>query len=327
LQTRTLGRTQVRFTTMALGGAPLAGLFTPIGDEEAYAVVDAAWDVGIRTFDTAPQYGAGLGERRLGAALRDRPRDEYSVTTKTGRLVVPRGAPDGEHADVFAESPDLDHRYDYSAAGMRRSLEDSLERMGLDRVDTLLVHDPDRPEHLDQAIREGFPELVRMREEGLIGAIGAGMNYPEPLARIVREADVDALLAAGQMTLLDQRGLEELAPLCEERGVAIFAGGVFNSGILADPKPGATFFYQRASEELVARAQRMRAVAARHGLPLTAVAMAYALRQPAVECVVIGARSVEEVRDNAEAFGLRVPDGIWGELVDEGLLPGAAAPA
>jgi D-threo-aldose 1-dehydrogenase len=327
LQTRTLGRTQVRVTTMALGGAPLAGLFTPVGEDAARATVDAAWEAGIRTFDTAPHYGAGLSERRIGAALRERPRDDYTLITKVGRLIVPRGEPGAQRADEFAESADREEVRDYSADGVRRSLERSLERLGLDRVDVLLVHDPDAPEQLDQAIAEAFPALVELREQGVIGAVGAGMNYPEPLARIVREADVDALLAAGQLTMLDQRGLEELAPLCEERGVAIFAAGVFNSGILADPKPGATFFYQRASVELVERAQRMREVAARRGLPLTAVAMAYALRQPAVESVVIGARSVEEVRDNAAAFALPVPDEIWGELVDKGLLPGAAAPA
>jgi D-threo-aldose 1-dehydrogenase len=208
---------------------------------------------------------------------------------------------------------------------VRRALEGSLERLGLDRVDVVLVHDPDEPAQLDQTIAEAVPELLRMREEGTIRAVGAGMNFPGPLARIVRDTDVDCVLVAGRHTLLDRSAAAELLPLCAERAVGVIAGGVFNSGILADPGGAATYEYAPAPAALLQRARAIAAVCARHDVTLPAAAMAFARRHPAVTCLLVGARSSEEVAANVEAFGRPVPDALWSELEAERLLPDGVA--
>ena len=234
METRELGSSGVRVTRFALGSAPLGGLYQPVGDTAARATVDEAWRLGVRTFDTAPHYGAGVAERRIGAALRERPRSELVLCTKVGRLLVEPAAPT---QSMFVEDSGLERRFDFSAGGVRRSLEDSLARLGLDRVDVVHVHDPD--DHLDEAIASALPALAALRDEGVIGAVGAGMNHVAPLVRIVREADVDCILLAGRHTLLDHSASAELLPLCRERRVSVIAGGVLNSGILADPRDGA----------------------------------------------------------------------------------------
>lgn len=290
----------------ALGTAPLGGLYEPVPDEQARATIDAAWGLGVRAFDTAPHYGAGVAERRLGAALRGRPREEYVLSTKAGRLLLPA---DGREPGMFACEPPVRRVFDFSREAVLRSLEESLERLGLDRADIVHVHDPD--DHLDQAIGEALPALAELRSAGAVGAIGAGSNRPEPLARIVREADVDRVLVAGRLTLLDQSAAAELLPLCQERGVGVIAAGVFNSGVLAG---GDTFDYAPAPPEIVRRAREIAAACARHGVSVQAAAMAFPRRHPAVTCVLVGARSPEEVAEDVAGFEQPIPDELWEEL-------------
>jgi D-threo-aldose 1-dehydrogenase len=294
---------------LGLGCAPLGGLFAAVSDDDAQATVDAAWDAGIRYFDVAPQYGLGLAERRLGAALRGR--SDFVISTKVGRLVVPAGAGDGQDTDQFTGVTE-ELAFDFTRDGVRRSLEASLERLGLDRVDVVHVHDPD--DHLALALAEAIPALCSLRDEGVIGAVGAGMNHAGPLLRIVLESDVDRILLAGRYTLLDRSG-EALLDTCLERGVSVIAGGVFNSGVLADPRPGATFDYAPASAEVIARAQEIGAICERHGVPLTAAAIQFPLRHPAVETVLVGARTAGEVHAAADAFEFPTPAELFDELI------------
>jgi len=318
----TLGASGVEVSALSFGAAGIGNLFTAVTDEQAYEAVDAAWAGGIRYFDTAPHYGIGLSERRLGAALRDRPRAEYTVSTKVGRLLEATDAGGDDLADGFAV-PATHHRvWDFSADGVRRGLDASLERLGLDRVDIVYLHDPD--DHAEQAFREGYPALEKLRSEGVVGAIGAGMNQAEMLTRFVRETDVDVVLCAGRYTLLDHRALTELLPAAQKRGTSVVIGGAFNSGLLADPRPGATFNYTAAPGELLDRALRLKAVAERHGTTLRAAALAFPAVHPAVASVLVGARSAHEVRDCVEQFATPVPRGFWHELRTEGLLPAEA---
>lgn len=320
-----LGRSAVGITELSFGAAAIGNLFTEVGPAQAAAAVDAAWDEGVRSFDTAPHYGLGLSERRLGEALRDRPRDAYTVSTKVGRLLepLPPGtAPAHGLSEGFAVAHTHRRRWDFSADGIRRSVEDSLGRLGLDRVDLVYLHDPD--DHEEAAFREGYPALERLRAEGMVGAIGAGMNQTAMLTRFLRDTDVDAVLCAGRFTLLDRSALADLLPEAEARGRAVVVGGVFNSGLLADPRPGATYDYAPAPAHLLERALRIEEVTRRHGVPLRAAALRYPLGHPAVAGVLVGARSPEEVRDAAALLRTPVPDALWEELRAEGL---SAAPA
>ncbi|WP_133915694.1 aldo/keto reductase [Streptomyces sp. NBC_00582] len=314
-----LGRSPVQVTGLALGAAPLANLYTEVSEEQAYDTVAAAWRHGVRYFDTAPHYGLGLSERRLGAALREHPRSAYTVSTKVGRLLEPRADGGDDLANGFAVPATHRRVWDFSADGVRRSLEASLERLGLDRVDVVYLHDPD--DHAEQAFREGYPALERLRSEGVVGAIGAGMNQAEMLTRFVRETDVDVVLCAGRHTLLDRSAAVELLPAAAERGVSVVIGGAFNSGLLADPGPSATYNYAPAPPELLDRALRMKAVADRHGITLRAAALAFCAAHPAVASVLVGARSAAEADDCARQFATPVPEAFWQELRDTGLLP------
>ncbi|WP_217214322.1 aldo/keto reductase [Streptomyces sp. AC550_RSS872] len=314
-----LGRTDVEVSPLSFGGAGLGNLYTEVGEQQAYEAVDAAWDAGIRYFDTAPHYGLGLSERRLGAALRERPRDQYVISTKVGRRLEP--VPDASGDDLangFAVPATHRRVWDFSADGVRRSLEGSLERLGLDRVDVVYLHDPD--DHAEQAFREGYPALEKLRSEGVVGAIGAGMNQAEMLTRFVTDTDVDVVLCAGRYTLLDQSALDDLLPVAVECHTSVVVGGAFNSGLLADPRPDATYDYSRAPRELLDRALRMKALADRHGITLRAAALAFCAAHPAVASVLVGARSAGEVRDCAEQFATDVPTALWQELLESGLL-------
>jgi aryl-alcohol dehydrogenase-like predicted oxidoreductase len=311
-----LGRTRVEITRFALGCAPLAGLYREVSEEDAAETLAAAWRGGVRAYDTAPLYGKGLSERRVGAFLSKQPRDELVLSTKVGRLIVdddagsgPPPAGDGGEAGLV---------FDYSADGVRRSLEESLERLGLDRVDIALVHDPDR--HLDEALAGAFPALAELRDQGVVRAIGAGMNNCPPLERIVEEADVDCILVAGRYNLLDQEAGQTLFPRCLERGVAVLAAGVFGSEILVNPSPDAHFRYAPASEEVLDRTRRIREVCDRHGVPMGAAALHLPLRHPAVTAVVVGARKAAEVADDLGFLGASVPDSLYEELTELGLL-------
>ncbi|MEH0573529.1 MULTISPECIES: aldo/keto reductase [Streptomyces] len=328
MRTTMLGGSTVGVTQLALGCAGLGNLYHPVTVESALATVEAAWDVGIRTFDTAPHYGLGLSERRLGAALSGRPRDTYTVSTKVGRLLVP--VQDDGHGDDLANgfAVSATHRriWDFSADGVLRSLEASLDRLGLDRVDMALLHDPD--DHAEQALREAYPALEQLRAQGVVGAIGVGMNQSALPARFLRETDIDVVLLAGRYTLLDQDGLGEVLPEAAARGRSVVIGGVFNSGLLTAPRPGATYDYAPAPRPVLDRALRLLEVTERHGVPLRAAALRFPFGHPAVASVLTGARSPEEVRDTVEQLHRPIPDALWDELRAEGLLaPGAPVPA
>ena len=316
-----IGQTELRVTRLVFGGAPIGGMFAPVDDDAALATLDAAWAAGIRAFDTAPHYGVGLSEQRLGRFLAGRPRDQYVLCTKVGRLLVPSGG-DVEGTDGFYGTPRLTRVRDYSRDGVLASLDDSLSRLGTDHVDIALIHDPD--EHGPQALDEAYPALAGLRAEGVIGAVGLGMNQTEMLEWFLPRADLDCVLVAGRYTLLDTRAAASLLPECARRGVAVLAGGVFNSGVLADPRPGATYDYRPASPELVDRARRIGAACARRGVPLGAAALRFTLRHPAVTAAVVGARRPEEIRDDAGYLAASLPgalfDELFEELVEDGLV-------
>lgn len=298
-------------TRLMLGTAPIGGLYAPVSDADARATLDAAWQAGIRAFDTAPHYGVGLAERRLGEFLSGQPRAEYAVSTKVGRLLVPSADPvDG--VDGFYDTPRLTRVWDFSRDGALRSIDESLGRLGLDRIDLALIHDPD--DHAAQALDGAYPALHQLRSEGVVGAIGIGMNQPEIPAWFIARADLDCVLIAGRYSLLDTSAAAELLPECERRGVSVLAGGVFNSGILADPRPGARYDYQPAPPGLVERAQRIRAVCGSYGLPIGAVALAFTLRHPAVTAAVIGARTADEITEDVGYLELYVPEALFAEL-------------
>ncbi|OIJ67277.1 aldo/keto reductase [Streptomyces mangrovisoli] len=321
---RTLGRSGVEVGPLAFGAAGIGNLYTEVTDEQAYDAVAAAWHSGIRYFDSAPHYGLGLSERRLGAALRELPRAEYTVSTKVGRLLEAASGGGDDLTNGFAVPATHRRVWDFSADGVRRSLEASLVRLGLDRVDVVYLHDPD--DHGEQAFREGYPALEKLRAEGVVGAIGAGMNQTAMLTRFVRETDVDVVLCAGRHTLLDHEAEAGLLPAALERGVSVVVGGAFNSGLLADPRPGATYNYAAAPPELLDRALGMKAVAERHGIGLRAAALAFCSAHPAVASVLVGTRSAAEVRDAAAQFATPVPDAFWQELRERGLWSGSELP-
>jgi D-threo-aldose 1-dehydrogenase len=310
-----LGSSGVEVTRLGFGAAPIGNLFTRVTDDEASAAVAAAWDAGVRLFDTAPLYGHGLSEQRLGAALRGHPRDAYVLATKVGRVLSATAVNDD---DGFVDTPPVGWIYDFSHDATRHSLDESLARLGVARVDLVHVHDPD--DHADAALGGAFAALRKLRDEGVIRAIGAGMNQSALLARFVREAGVDCVLLAGRYTLLDQSGLDELLPLCTEHGASVVAGGVFNSGLLADPSPRATYDYVPAPPELVERARRLADVCARHGVDLKAAALRFPLAHPAVACVLTGARSAAEMAENARFFAQPIPLALWDDLRRERLL-------
>lgn len=305
---------------LGLGTAPLGGLYEAVSEASARATIERAWELGIRDFDTAPLYGHGLSELRLGAVLRGLPRDQFRVSTKVGRLLRADGRPSSDA--IFKGAPALTPVPDYSYAGAIQSHEESLRRLGLERVDTLFIHSPS--DDLDAALDNAFPALQALRDAGSVRAIGVGMGQAEMLARIARETDADCLLVAGCYSLLDQSALADLMPVCEERNIALLVGGVFNGGILADPAPGARFNYQPASESTLARARALAVVCARHGVSLAAAALQFPLGQPAVEVVLIGCRTAAEVEDNLRAFATPIPPELWSELKLEGLLPSNA---
>jgi D-threo-aldose 1-dehydrogenase len=317
-------------TSIGYGAAPLGNLYQAVSDERARAAVDTAWDRGIRYFDTAPHYGLGLSERRLGAALRERPRDEYVLSTKVGRLLLPAAGP-GPDRDLdagFDVPADFRRQWDFSGDGVLRSIEASLDRLGLDRIDVALVHDPD--DHEREALEGAIPALVRLREQGMVRAIGVGMNQSAMLTRFVERSDVDVVLSAGRYNLLEQSALDDLLPAALRHGTSVVVAGVFASGVLAQdwPQDGATYAYGPASAEVLARARRIAELCREHGVTLPAAAVQFALAPEAVPSVLLGMRSAAEVDRNTALLDVDVPGQLWEALKEEGLLhEGAPVPS
>ena len=320
LPRREIRRTGVHPTTLGFGAAPIAGLYRAVDEATARTTINAAWQGGIRYFDTAPHYGLGLSERRLGEALRDRPKDDIVVSSKVGRLLVPRIPPAARDDELFDVPGDLTRRRDYSRDGVLRSLEATLQRTGLDRVDVLYIHDPD--EHWREAAEEAVPALVELREAGVVGAIGVGMNQSAMLARFIQQTDVDVVMLAGRYTLLEQGAAAELLPTAIEHGRSVIAAAVFNSGLLAreEVQDTATYNYQKASHDVLERARLLASVCREHGTTLPAAATHFPLRHTAVVSVVVGMRSPEEVHRNLAAYAQHVPDELWADLEHRGLL-------
>lgn len=309
----------VTVTRLGLGASAIGGLFAPVAPDDARGVVRRALELGLRYVDTAPLYGLGASERYVGEVLDGLPRDSFTLSTKVGRLLRSDAVdPEALPAGVWHVSSDLRPVFDFSPDGVRRSLVESLDRLGLDRIDIAFVHDPDG--HLELALSAALPTLVALRETGIVGAVGVGMNDAAALSRVVREARPDCILAAGRYTLLDQTALTELLPLCLEEGVAVVVGGVFNSGVLADPSPGARFDYVQAAPDIVARAKRAADVCASHGVPLPAAALQFPLGHPAVTAVLTGVRAVAELEENVRLFDLELPADLWDELVHENIV-------
>ncbi|MFJ4058598.1 aldo/keto reductase [Streptomyces albogriseolus] len=318
-----LAGTDVHVTELGFGGGPLGGLFEAVDDDTAAQALETAWDSGIRYFDTSPHYGIGQSERRVGALLRGRPREAWTLSTKVGRVLVPQD-PGGRTDEAF-EVPATHRRvWDFTRDGVLRSVEDSLTRMGVDRIDVLYLHDAE--EHFEEALRDGYPALAELRAQGTVGAVGAGMYHTGKLTRLVEETDVDVVMLSGRYTLLDHSALDDLLPACAARGVSVLAASVFNSGLLATPHPSAaaTYDYAPAAPRTLERARRLAAVCEAHGVALPAAAMEFPLHHPAVAGVVVGMRSVDEVRRNTEAYGTTVPAGLWADLRGEGLLDARA---
>ncbi len=308
---------------LGLGAANVGNLYRAMTDDEAWQVLQAAWDAGIRYFDTAPHYGLGLSERRLGAFLAGKPRAEYVVSTKVGRLL----RPSPETADLLDDAnqvavPAATRRvWDFSADGVRRSLDESLERLGLDRVDVLYLHDPEEYD-LHAALASGLDALAALRAEGLVTAIGVGSKSTAALLAAVRTGALDLLMVAGRYTLVEQPAVDEVIPECRARGVGVVAAAVFNTGLLAAPGPaaGARYEYASVPVDVLDRARRIERVCAEYGVPLPVAALRFPLREPAVRAVVVGAAEPAHVRENAARMTVDVPDELWDRLAAEGLV-------
>lgn len=314
-----LGKTRLRVTRLGLGGAPLGGLFQDVAEATATDTIRRALDLGVNFLDTAPLYGHGKSESYFGRALAGIARESYVLATKVGRVLVPV-EPGKLERDEFDHPAPFRPVFDFSYDGVMRSFESSLQRLSLERIDILHIHDPDN--HYDQAIREAFPALEKLRGQGLIGAIGAGMNQAEMLSRFAREGDFDCFLLAGRYTLIDHTGLKELLPLCVEKRIGIIIGGPYNSGVLATgARPGSKFNYADAPAEVLEKVRRVEEVCAHHSVPLRAAALQFPLAHPAVVSVIPGARSVAELEENFRLIGHPIPAEFWEELRQKRLIP------
>jgi D-threo-aldose 1-dehydrogenase len=317
-----VGKTNLSVPRVGIGTAPLGNMFHAHTEAEADAVLASAVAHGLRYFDTAPLYGHGLAEQRVGRAVAGLARDEVIVSTKVGRLLradAPRDESQFFQGEPFyKDTPPVSPVFDFSYDGIMTSVEESYRRTGLDRFDVLLLHDPD--DHLAEASTTGYRALAALRSSGTVRAIGAGMNHSVGLTRLVEACDLDILLVAGRYTLFDQEAMDELLLLCEERTVSIVVGGVFNSGILIDPSPGARYNYVPASSAELDRAQRIKAVCDRYDVPLPAAALQFPFAHPRVCTVLIGFRSIEQLEKNLAWLDVTIPTDLWAELKAEGLL-------
>jgi D-threo-aldose 1-dehydrogenase len=325
-----LGNGGLTFTELGFGAAPLGNLFKAITDDAAQAVLEAAWAGGVRYFDTAPLYGLGLSETRLNRLLRGKPRDAYVLSSKIGRLLkaVPPDQRDG--VGKWVDVPSRKEVFDYSYDGTMRSLECSLERLGVDRIDVLYAHDLDIFTHGSQAAMQarleeflagGYRALRDLRDQGVIRAFGAGINEVEPCLWLLERCDFDIFLLAGRYTLLEQEAQERFLPLCVERGVGIVIGGPYNSGILATgPRPGAHWNYAPAPDWVMTKAARLQEVCEGHGVRLVDAAFQFPLRHPAVVSVIPGGQGLGEMASNLAAATAKIPQALWDELRAEGLI-------
>lgn len=338
LERRAIGKTDVRVTCLGFGGGALGDLWEVTPEAQADATVAAAWEGGIRYFDTAPFYGHTKSEHRVGRNLRVHPRDEFVVSSKVGRVYFHPGPSKAYEPGIWAAGLPFNFRVDYTRDGVLRSYEDSLMRLGLNRVDALLIHDLDFTFHRTEAavqdrLREldeggGFAALRDLRDQGEIGVVGAGINEVGMIPRFLERFDLDLFIVALPYTLLDQPALDRELPLCVERGVSVVIGAPFASGILAGgPDSGATYAYAPAPPEVLERTRRIQAVCARHGVPLGTAALQFPLAHPAVAAVIPGPNAPEQARQNLEWVRARIPADLWSELKADGLLrPDAPTP-
>lgn len=317
-----VGNHGLTLPSIGLGTAALGNFLSVVPEEQAVGTLQRAWDAGIRYFDTAPLYGHGLSERRLAGTIGSEDRQSFVVSTKVGRLLR-SGAPrdESQYFDgkpFYVDVPETGPVWDFSYEGVVTSLQESLERLDLDRVDVLNLHDPDN--HYEEASTTAYRALHDLREQGVVRGIGAGMNQTTVLTRLVSELDLDMVLLAGRYTLLDQGSVGDLLPACRDNGTSVVVGGVFNSGILIDPSDGASFDYIPASSQIVAKARRIRDVCDRFDVPLAAAAIQFPLAHPQVSTVLIGARAVAELNEDLELLRTPIPDELWFELQREELL-------
>jgi D-threo-aldose 1-dehydrogenase len=325
---RKFGRVGFDITDMGFGAAPIGNFLRPISEADTETMINRAWDVGMRYFDTAPYYGHGLSELRLGHYLRWKPRQDYVISSKVGRVLKP-----GLRKDIdfkpWVDGAPFKPRFDYSYDGTMRSFEDSLQRLGLEHIDILFIHDADvfthGPEmqkvYFKQAMDGCYRALIELRAQGLVKAIGVGVNNWEVMLDFMKAGDFDTLLVAGRYTLLEQDALDELLPLCERRGTAIVIGGGFNGGILATGTvPGAKWNYAPAPDHIVSKVKKIEAVCARHKVPLAAAALQFLLAHPAVASHIPGTRNVAQMNQNIELMSHHIPPAFWSELKSENLL-------
>jgi D-threo-aldose 1-dehydrogenase len=311
-----LKRSNLEVSRFSLGTAPLGGLFKSVSDADGDQLISTALELGINYFDTAPQYGHGVAEIRLGRGLSGA-QSPFVIETKVGRVL--RHVEGVEPEQWFPDAPrNIVPIYDYTPDGIRRSFDESLERLGLPHIDIVLMHDAE--DYLKEAINDAFPVLADLRAQGMIKAIGLGMNYVEPALEIMKNTDLDIALIAGRFTLLDQVAQNDLFPYALANNIDITMGGVLNSGVLANPVAGATYNYLPASDEVIARAAKIGAFLQERGVPLIAAALQFPLRHPAVTSVLTGPRTSAELLSNAKDFDLELPAGIWTELEDANLI-------
>ena len=306
---RVVLRTGIKISKFGLGTAAFGGLYRHVSEEDCARTVARAFDLGITYLDTAPHYGKGSAESRLGNILASRDRAEFQISSKVGRLLDPVEY----EADEYFFDADLrkTRTYDYSRAGVERSIKDSLERMQLDRIDIVFIHDPEGNEEV--AIKEAAPALEKLRDSGYINAFGIGMNICETPTRFIKETDVDVVLIAGRFSLLDQSAQNELLPTAKSRGVDVIAAGVFNSGLLADPKLNSTYDYIPAPESIIQRARKLKSLAQSYGISIQAAAMQFPLRNDAVKGILVGCRCEKEIDENVRAFNEVIPEDFWFE--------------
>jgi D-threo-aldose 1-dehydrogenase len=314
-----VGRTPLEISRLGLGGGPLGFIYQPVSDEVARATVWKALDVGVDHLDTAPLYGVGESERRIGEALTGKGRNSFTISTKVGRVLVPR-QPTSKELARWPDRPHMDAVFDFSGLGIAKSFRSSLKRLQLDRVDIVFIHDCD--DHIEQALTESHPAVSRLKKEGLTRAIGAGLNSYETALKLARAADFDCFLLAGRYTLLEQGALDEFLPYCKENRIGVLIGGPFNSGILAsaDLSQNSKYNYADAPPQVLDRARRAKSVCDKYGVPLRAAALQFILANPVVTAIIPGCRSPSEVVQNVEAVEMQIPGGVWDELKGEGLI-------